>query len=80
MRERYDIRAFWDEESKTWYTNGEDFPGLCVEAATFEELVQLVFDLIPELVAAGAPVNPGTMVDIPITVTAERHGVAHLVA
>jgi predicted RNase H-like HicB family nuclease len=80
MQQRYDIHAFWDEESKTWYTNGEDFPGLCVEAATFEELVQLVLDLIPELIAAGAPVAPGTSIDIPVSVTAERHGIARLVA
>jgi uncharacterized protein DUF1902 len=46
------VHARWDEESRTWWTDGEDVPGLTCQAATFDELAEAVFDLAPELVKA----------------------------
>jgi Domain of unknown function (DUF1902) len=45
----YVVHARWDENSRTWWTDGEDIPGLTCQAASFEELVDTVFSLAPEL-------------------------------
>ena len=37
----YTVRARWDEVSKTWWTEGEDIPGLCCRGwMSFEELIE----------------------------------------
>ena len=38
---KYDVRLIWDDEARVWYTN-TDIPGLCLEADTFDELVEEV--------------------------------------
>jgi hypothetical protein len=75
----YAVRARWDEASQTWWTDGEDIPGLCCQAATFEELAELVFALAPDLLRANG-LAPEGAVDIPVSVHAERRGMARLVA
>jgi hypothetical protein len=45
----FTVRARWDEESETWWTDGEDVPGLCVQASTFDHLVDIVMSLAPRL-------------------------------
>ncbi|MGQ0663538.1 MAG: DUF1902 domain-containing protein [Pseudomonadota bacterium] len=76
----YTGRARWDAESRTWWTDGEDIPGLCCQAATFEELVDLVFALAPDLLAAKGAAASGQTIEIPIRVMAERHGSARFLA
>ena len=76
----YVVRARWDEDRRTWWTDGEDLPGLCCQAKSFEELVDLVFAMAPDLLRANGLVQPGGAADIPIRVIAEREGTAHLVA
>ena len=76
----YTVRARWDENSRTWWTDGEDLPGLCCQAKSFEELVDLVFSMAPDLLRANGAVSPGEVADVPIRVIAEREGLAHLVA
>jgi hypothetical protein len=73
------VRARWDGGSCTWWTDGEDIPGLCCQADTFESLVETVVALAPELLVANGfmPADAG---DVSITITAERHGTARLVA
>ena len=39
------VTARWDAESRTWWTDGEDVPGLCCQGGTFEELSDAVFAL-----------------------------------
>jgi hypothetical protein len=56
--------------SPVWITNGEDIPGLCVEAGTFDELVEIVLDLAPDLLRSNVALPAGTQVAI--TITAER--------
>ena len=75
---RYTVRARWDDESKSWWTDGEDIPGLCCQAASFDELVETILALAPDLLSANQIKLPGQSVDI--TVTAERHGTASLAA
>ena len=45
------MRARWDEVSKTWWTDGEDIPGLCCQTDSFEELIEAVVALAPECYA-----------------------------
>jgi hypothetical protein len=75
----FTVRARWDGESRTWWTDGEDIPGLCCQATTFESLVETILGLAPELLVANG-LMPADAGDVPITITAERHGTARLVA
>jgi hypothetical protein len=74
----YTVRGRWDEESRSWWTDGEDIPGLCCQAASFDELVETIFALAPDLLRENGIEQAGPAVDI--TVTAERHGTAQLAA
>ena len=38
-----------------WFVQSSDIPGLHAEAATLDELVEVITDLAPELVAANLP-------------------------
>ena len=72
------VRAHWDEASKSWWTDGEDIPGLCCQAASFDELVEIVLGLAPELLRDNGIGLPGEAVDI--TVTAARRATTRLAA
>lgn len=48
----YTVEAVWDPEAGVWVAGSEDVPGLVAEAATVEELIEVVKDLIPDLLAA----------------------------
>jgi hypothetical protein len=50
----FTVTASWDPEAGV-FTTTSDIPGLVVEAETFEELVQLVEALAPEVIAANLP-------------------------
>ena len=41
MKMKYNVRLIWDSEARVWYTQ-TDIPGLCLEAETFDELVEEV--------------------------------------
>jgi predicted RNase H-like HicB family nuclease len=44
-----------DEEEGVWFVQSSDVPGLNAEAATYDDLVQVIADLAPDLVAANLP-------------------------
>jgi hypothetical protein len=54
----------FDGESGTWWTDGDDVPGLCCEGHTFEELSDAVFALAPELLVANGAAHAGEPVGI----------------
>ena len=63
------IHAEWDDEARVWYATSEDVPGLCVEASTFDDLVEIATGLTPDLLEA----NHVPMTDpISLHITAER--------
>ena len=45
---KYDVRLIWDAEARVWYTE-TDIPGLCLEADTFDSLVEEVKLAAPEM-------------------------------
>ena len=62
----YTVHAHWEAESGTWWTDGEDLPGLTCQAASFDELVELILDLAPDLLHANVGIPTGHRVDLKI--------------
>lgn len=58
------VTARWDAESRKWWTDGDDVPGLCCEGGTFEELSDAVFALAPDLLVANGATQEGERVEI----------------
>ena len=54
MAKPFTVTAVWDAEAGV-FTTESDIPGLVVEAESFEELVELVEALAPEVIAANLP-------------------------
>lgn len=54
MADTFTVTAVWDAQAEV-FTTQSDIAGLVVEAATFEELVDLVRALAPEVIAANVP-------------------------
>lgn len=61
------VTARWDDESRTWWTDGTDVPGLCCEGRTIEELAEAVFGNAPDLLTANGVARPGEQVEIVLT-------------
>jgi hypothetical protein len=54
MAQRFKVTAIWDPEAKV-FTSQSEIPGLVIEADTFEEFVELVEALGPEMLEANVP-------------------------
>ena len=61
------VTARWDAESRRWWTDGEDVPGLCCEGQNFEDLSEAVFALAPDLLVANGAAREGEKVEIVLT-------------
>jgi predicted RNase H-like HicB family nuclease len=61
------VTAHWDAESHTWWTDGDDVPGLCCQGQTFEELSEAVFALAPDLLVANGAAREGEQIEIVLT-------------
>lgn len=61
MPQPYVVSSQWDREASVWIATSPDVPGLCAQAAKFEDLVQVVKALVPELLEANQalPAEPG---------------------
>lgn len=66
---RFRVLAHWDAEAAVWWAESEDVPGLVTEAAAFEDLVQAIRELVPELLELNGVKVQG---DIAISVLADR--------
>ena len=78
MAKSYTVHARWDEASRTWWTDGEEITGLTCQGDTFDELVEVVLEIGPELLHANRVEPPGETVVI--TVVAERQGTTCIAA
>jgi predicted RNase H-like HicB family nuclease len=67
----YHVTAFWDDEAKVWVGTSEDVPGLCVESATLEELLQTVGELMPELLILNGVLPQGAINPVHFRVISE---------
>jgi Domain of unknown function (DUF1902) len=76
----FEVHAEWDEPARIWIASSTDVPGLCCEAAEFEELVATVLAIVPELLVANAVLSHGETSEVPVKVMAERREIARLVA
>ena len=54
MINHYDVFAIWDDEAKV-FTSQSNIPGLVVEAESFEEFIELVEALAPDVLPANIP-------------------------
>lgn len=54
-----------DKQIGVWYVMSADIPGLHAEAETLDELVSVVADLAPDLIAANLP---GTAATTPVCI------------
>ena len=61
------VTARWDAESRTWWTDGDEVPGLCCQGQTVEELSEAVFSLAPDLLVANGVAGEGEQVEIVLT-------------
>lgn len=70
MPHTYEVTAEWDEAAGVWIATSEDVPGLCAQAASFDELAEVVAALVPELLTLNAAADlPAT---VPVHLTAHR--------
>jgi predicted RNase H-like HicB family nuclease len=67
----YNVKAEWDGEAGVWVASSDDVPGLATGADTFEELIEKLKVVIPELLEENG-VSAAADDDIPFAVTAER--------
>jgi predicted RNase H-like HicB family nuclease len=71
MMASYNVRAEWDGEAGVWVASSDDVPGLATGADTFEELVEKLKVVIPELLEENGLMAAGAD-DVSFAVLAER--------
>jgi predicted RNase H-like HicB family nuclease len=54
------VTAEWDEEARVWVASSEDEPGLATGADTFEDLIEKLKIVIPELLVENGLLPAGT--------------------
>ena len=69
------ITAQWDEEAGVWVATSDDVPGLATGADTFEDLIQKLKIVIPELLVENGLLPAGTDT-VPFAIKAERSELA----
>ena len=62
------VKLIWDSETDRWHTETEDVPGLVLEAASFDALVERVRMAAPEMLE----LNCGYIGPIKLSFEAER--------
>jgi predicted RNase H-like HicB family nuclease len=67
----YNIKAEWDGEAAVWVASSDDVPGLATGADTFEELIEKLRVVVPELLEENGLLQAASD-EIPFTVIAER--------
>lgn len=45
----YTVNARWDAAARVWVATSSNVPGIAVEAATCEEIIEVVKDALPDL-------------------------------
>ena len=71
----YRVTVEWDEEAKVWVASSEDVPGLATGADTFEDLIEKLKIVIPELLVENGLLPEGTE-NVAFAINAERTALA----
>jgi uncharacterized protein DUF1902 len=72
-QEPIEVVADWDPEAAVWVAVSEQVPGLVAEAATMDDLVETLEQLIPQLLRDnGAPAARAEKIDYQITAHIKR--------
>ena len=71
---KFTVRCEWDEEAHVWYISDSDVPGLIAEAATVEDMNDLLRERVPELLKLNLPelFQQGDR-EIPLEVITKQH-------
>jgi predicted RNase H-like HicB family nuclease len=54
-RMQFTVTVSHDEAERVWFVQSSDVPGLNAEASTLDELVAVITDVAPELIASNMP-------------------------
>jgi predicted RNase H-like HicB family nuclease len=57
------VTVEWDEDAEVWAASSEDVPGLATGADTFEELIEKLKIVVPELLVENGLLLPGAFQD-----------------
>ncbi len=71
------VTAFWDAEHRVWSATSKDVEGLHVEAGTYEELLDIVPNLIGELLSLNGG-HLSALTEIPLEILAHHQSSVHL--
>ena len=71
----YHVTAEWDDDARVWVASSDDVPGLATGADTFEDLVEKLKVVKPELLVENGLLPPGTD-NVPFEIKAERNELA----
>jgi predicted RNase H-like HicB family nuclease len=69
------VTAEWDDDARVWVASSDDVPGLATGADTFEDLVEKLKVVIPELLVENGLLLAGTD-SVPFEIKAERNELA----
>jgi predicted RNase H-like HicB family nuclease len=71
----YQVTVEWDDEARVWVASSDDVPGLATGADTFEDLIEKLKTVIPELLVENGLLPAGTNT-VPFDIKAERSELA----
>jgi predicted RNase H-like HicB family nuclease len=71
----YRVAVEWDDEARVWVASSDDVPGLATGADTFDDLIEKLKIVIPELLVENGLLPAGTQ-SVPFAVNAERTALA----
>ncbi len=59
------VNALWDDEARVWVATSDDVPGLATEADTWEQLMEKLRVMVPELLEAnGISVGEDVLLEV----------------
>lgn len=63
------VRASWDSEAGAWIAVSDDLPGLAIQHRELEQVMEILLDVGPDLVASNLKLDPA---DVSFHLIAER--------
>jgi hypothetical protein len=65
----FNICAHWDVDAQVWWAESDDVPGLVAEAATHDDLIADLRQVVPELLSLNMPNYTGA---ITLSITSDQ--------